>query len=182
MYFGMSCSYLCVPITGTSVLSLLVGFSEAIVLVRYRDLIVLLGLGNRLAVCKNIGRNANIQSALVEECLSRWEVGHKSAAGIPRRRRLTGAHARSAEDAGTKQFWVNLRSSSHTSLFFVDSLLTLQGFCWRCTVKAYRRQVSSRGHLRPPVLVAYWGVKASTTTTPAAARDRTQPPIASSCA
>jgi propanediol dehydratase large subunit len=101
-------SYLCVPITGTSVLSLLVGFSEAMILVRCRCLTVLKGLevsGMRLAVCGTIGLSANIQSALAEECLLRSEVGHESTAGVPRRRLGTDTHM---QDLPTVQTLGNL--------------------------------------------------------------------------
>jgi hypothetical protein len=81
----MSRSYLCVPITGTSVLSLLEGFSEAIVLVGYRGLIVLMCLGVCLTVCKStvLKASINTQTALAEECLPRSEGGAQGPGGHP---------------------------------------------------------------------------------------------------
>jgi hypothetical protein len=85
-----------------------VGFSEAIVLVRCRCLTELKGLGvsgMRLTACRTIGLDANIQSALAEECLLQSEVGHKSTAGIPRRKLGTDTHM---QDLPTVQTLGNL--------------------------------------------------------------------------
>jgi hypothetical protein len=170
----MGCnSYLCVPITGTSVLSRLEGFSVAMMFLSGAGLYVYLlavnvlgASGVRLVVNGSTVLGENIQSS------GRWTGGARSP---PADKESLGT-CKICHDAGATQFWVNLKSSPHRTAIcsLLCALSAVQNLCVRSSCTAIHPRLSPSPPPPPTTASAWQPSEALQPQHPRAARTRQQ--------